>query len=40
MRVSAAFSRLLDLPGIWVRKVAFREDVPDGVEFRRRSGDW
>src|SRR5450755_2992304 len=26
MRVTAAFSRLLDLPGVWVRKVRFEPD--------------
>jgi transposase len=37
MRVSAAFSRLLDLPGIWVRKVAFRPDrVVVTVVLRRK----
>ena len=37
MRVTAAFSRLLDLPGIWVRKVAFRPDrVVVTVVLRRK----
>ena len=26
MRVTAAFSRLLDLPGVWVKKVRFEPD--------------
>ena len=26
MRITAAFSRLLDLPGVWVRKVGFEPD--------------
>jgi transposase len=37
MRVTAAFSRLLDLPGIWVRDVAFRPDrVVVTVVLRRK----
>ena len=37
MRVSAAFSRLLDLPGVWVRKVVFDPDrVVVTVVLRRR----
>jgi transposase len=37
MRVTAAFSRLLDLPGIWVRNVAFRPDrVVVTVVLRRK----
>ena len=37
MRVSAAFSRLLDLPGVWVRKVVFEPDrVVVTVALRRR----
>jgi transposase len=37
MRVTAAFSRLLDLPGIWVRKVAFGPDrVVVTVVLRRK----
>jgi transposase len=37
MRVTAAFSRLLDLPGIWVRQVAFGPDrVVVTVVLRRK----
>jgi transposase len=37
MRVTAAFSGLLDLPGIWVRNVAFRPDrVVVTVALRRK----
>ena len=37
MRVSAAFSSLLDLPGVWVRKVVFDPDrVVVTVVLRRR----
>lgn len=37
MRVTAAFSRLLDLPGVWVRKVRFEPDrVVVTVALRRR----
>jgi transposase len=37
MRVTSAFSRLLDLPGVWVRKVAFEPDrVVVTVALRRR----
>ncbi len=37
MRVTSAFSRLLDLSGIWVRKVAFEPDpVVVHVALRRR----
>jgi transposase len=37
MRVTAAFSRLLDLPGIWVRKVRFEPDrVVVTVVLRRK----
>ena len=37
MRVSAAFSRLLDLPGVWVRKVSFEPGrVVVTVVLRRR----
>ena len=37
MRVTAAFSRLLDLPGVWVRKVRFERDrVVVTVALRRR----
>jgi transposase len=37
MRVTAAFSRLLDLPGIWVRRVAFHPDrVVVTVVLRRK----
>lgn len=37
MRVTAAFSRLLDLPGIWVRKVRFEPDrVVVWVALRRK----
>jgi transposase len=37
MRVTAAFSRLLDLPGIWVRQVVFRPDrVVVTVVLRRK----
>jgi transposase len=37
MRITAAFSRLLDLPGVWVRKVAFRPDrVVVTVALRRK----
>lgn len=37
MRITAAFSRLLDLPGVWVRKVCFESDrVVVTVALRRR----
>jgi len=37
MRITAAFSRLLDLPGVWVRDVAFRPDrVVVTVALRRK----
>ena len=37
MRITAAFSRLLRLPGIWVRDVAFEDDrVVVSVSLRRR----
>ena len=37
MRVTAAFSRLLDLPGVWVRKVRFEPDrVIVWVALRRK----
>jgi transposase len=37
MRVTSAFSRLLDLPGVWVRKVRFEPDrVVVTVALRRR----
>ena len=37
MRVTSAFSRLLDLPGIWVRAVAFEPDrIVITVALRRR----
>jgi transposase len=37
MRVTSAFSRLLDLPGVWVRKVMFEPDrVVVFVALRRR----
>ncbi len=37
MRVSAAFSRLLDLPGVWVKQVVFEPDrVLVTVALRRR----
>ena len=37
MRVTTAFSRLLDLPGVWVRKVRFEPDrVVVTVALRRR----
>ena len=37
MRVSAAFSRLLDLEGIWVWQVQFFSDrVVVGIALRRR----
>ena len=37
MRVTAAFSRLLDLPGVWVKKVRFEPDrVVVWVALRRR----
>ncbi len=37
MRITAAFSRLLDLPGIWVRKVVFEPDrVVVHVALRRK----
>jgi transposase len=37
MRVTAAFSRLLDLPGVWVKKVRFEPDrVVVTVALRRR----
>ncbi|MGB0091857.1 MAG: hypothetical protein WBP81_04920 [Solirubrobacteraceae bacterium] len=37
MRVCAAFSRLLDLPGVWVRKVRFEpRRVVVTVALRRR----
>ena len=37
MRVNAAFSRLLALPGVWVRRVAFGPDVVVvTVALRRR----
>jgi transposase len=37
VRVTASFSRLLSLPGIWVRKVAFLPDkVVVTVALRRR----
>ena len=38
MRVTSAFSRLLDLPGVWVRSVSFESDrVRVSVALRRRS---
>ncbi len=37
MRVTSAFSRLLDLPGVWVRSVSFEPDrVRVSVALRRR----
>jgi transposase len=37
MRVTAAFSRLLDLPGVWVKKVRFEPDrVIVWVALRRK----
>ncbi len=37
MRVTSAFSRLLDLPGVWVRSVSFESDrVRVSVALRRR----
>ena len=37
MRVTTAFSRLLRLPGVWVRSVSFEADrVVDTVALRRR----
>ncbi len=37
MRVTSAFSRLLDLPGVWVRSVGFEPDrVVVTVALRRR----
>ena len=37
MRVTSAFSRLLDLPGVWVRSVSFEPDrVCVSVALRRR----
>lgn len=37
MRVTSASSRLLDLPGVWVRSVVFKPDrVVVGVALRRR----
>lgn len=37
MRVTSVFSRLLDLPGVWVRSVVFKADrVVVGVALRRR----
>ncbi len=37
MRVTSAFSRLLDLPGVWVRSVCFEPDrVVVTVALRRR----
>jgi transposase len=40
MRVSTAFSRLLRLPGVWVRSVTFEPDrVVVGVALRRRRLD-
>jgi len=36
MRVTSAFSRLLDLPGVWVRSVCFEPDrVVVGLALRR-----
>ena len=37
MRITTAFSRLLDLTGVWVRKVSFKSDrVVVEVALRRR----
>ena len=40
MRVSTAFSRLLDLPGVWVRSVCFEPDRVVLGGFKWSSQRW